>query len=236
VASADVVFVTSLELLDRHKAINLNTHYLPNVCDYEHFARARDDGLAEPADISSIPPPRIGFVGAVSSYKLDLNLIREIATERSHWSFVFVGEIGEGDPWTNLETLRGLPNVHFMGGRPYADLPAYLKSFDVAILPSALNDYTKAMFPMKFFEYLAAGLPVVSTPLPALAGYESVATFCGDSASFTEAIERNLRDPDANVSGRQKAARENTYAGRTRRMLDILGISGSELIDERPLA
>jgi glycosyltransferase involved in cell wall biosynthesis len=236
VASADVVFVTSLELFDRHKAINLNTHYLPNVCDYEHFARARDDGLAEPADISSITPPRIGFVGAVSSYKLDLNLIREIATERSHWSFVFVGEIGEGDPWTNLETLRGLPNVHFMGGRPYADLPAYLKSFDVAILPSALNDYTKAMFPMKFFEYLAAGLPVVSTPLPALAGYESVATFCGDSASFTEAIERNLRDPDANVSGRQKAARENTYAGRTRRMLDILGISGSELIDERPLA
>jgi glycosyltransferase involved in cell wall biosynthesis len=236
VASADVVFVTSLELLDRHKAINLNTHYLPNVCDYEHFARARDDGLAEPADISSIPPPRIGFVGAVSSYKLDLNLIREIATERAHWSFVFVGEIGEGDPWTNLETLRGLPNVHFMGGRPYADLPAYLKAFDVAILPSALNDYTKAMFPMKFFEYLAAGLPVVSTPLPALAEYGSVATFCGDSASFVEAIERDLRDPNANATSRQNAARENTYASRTKRMLDILGISGSESIDERPLA
>lgn len=222
VASADMIFVTSLELFDRHKAINPNTHYLANVCDYEHFARARDDDLAEPCDISSLPLPRVGFIGAVSGYKLDLNLIREIAIERPHWSFVFVGEIGEGDPWTNLETLRGLPNVHFMGGRPYADLPAYLKSFDVAILPSALNDYTKAMFPMKFFEYLAAGLPVVSTPLPALAGYGSVATFCGDAASFVGAIERNLHDPNTNVAERQKAARENTYASRTKRMLDIL--------------
>jgi glycosyltransferase involved in cell wall biosynthesis len=227
VASANVVFVTSLELFNRHKAINLNTYYLPNVCDYEHFARARDDSLAEPADISSITAPRIGFVGAVSSYKLDLNLIREIATERSDWSFVFVGEIGEGDPWTNIETLRCLPNVHFMGGRPYADLPAYMKSFDVAILPNALNDYTKAMFPMKFFEYLAAGLPVVSTPLPALAGYDDVATFCLNSASFAGAIQRNLRDSEAKIANRQRVARENTYASRTARMLDILEKIGS---------
>lgn len=222
VALADVIFVTSLELFDRHKAINPNTYYMSNVCDYEHFARARDEVVVEPRDVFSLASPRIGFIGAVSGYKLNFKLIRDMALERPQWSFVFVGEVGEGDPWTDLEALRDLPNLHFIGGRPYADLPAYLKAFDVAILPSALNAYTKAMFPMKFFEYLAAGLPVISTPLPALAEYDNVATFCSDSETFVKAIECSLRDPDANVAERQRVAQQNTYASRTKRMLDIL--------------
>lgn len=231
VASADLVFVTSPELFNRHRELNSKTFYLPNVCDYHHFARARDNTLLEPSDISSLPSPRIGFVGAVSGYKLNLDLIRELATQRPQWSFIFVGNVGEGDPWTNLEALRGLSNIHFMGGRPYAELPAYLKAFDVAILPSALNDYTRSMFPMKFFEYLAAGLPVVSTSLPALKSYENVTSFCDDSVSFVKAIESNLRSLDGDVEARQKVARENTYESRTKRMLDILDMNGSETTD-----
>ena len=224
VRRADLVFTTSPSLRERHAAAGARRCVLmPNVADAEHFGRALAPGIVIPADLDALPPPRIGFVGAVSGYKLDFALIRAVAEARPAYSFVLIGQLGEGDPWTDASRLRGVSNLHLLGPRPYEALPAYLAGMAAAILPSGSNRYTAAMFPMKFFEYLAAGLPVVATPLPALAEFAHLAlTAPAEPAAFASALDRALAGGGPPVEVRLAAARAHTYAGRTRDMLSIL--------------
>ena len=222
VRAADIVFTTSPRLAHTRGRWNANTHYLPNVADFEHFSRALDPALDVPADLARIAGPRIGFVGAISGYKLDFSLIRHIAEQRPDWSLVLIGHIGEGDPWTDAAQLAGLPNLHLLGPRPYADLPAYLRGIDVAMLPNARNDYTASMFPMKFFEYLAAGRPVVSVDLPALRDYADMARLAGSPGAFVDAIAASLRGEHAPLEKRLALARQNTWAARLDRMMTLL--------------
>jgi glycosyltransferase involved in cell wall biosynthesis len=219
---ADVCFVTARHLLETRRHRNPNTHYFPNVADFEHFSAARDPATAVPTDLAELPRPRIGFVGAISGYKLDLQLIRTIAVSHPEWSIVLIGKVGEGDPWTDVSLLRGPANLHLLGPRPYAALPGYLKGFDAAMLPAALNDYTRGMFPMKFFEYLAAGCPVVSTALPALDAYCGVARLAASHDEFIDALEMSICGDGASLTHRIDTAREHTYERRTARMMQLL--------------
>jgi glycosyltransferase involved in cell wall biosynthesis len=219
---ASICFVTAQELFESRRRLNPNTHYFPNVADFEHFALAREPTTRVPDDLARLPGPRIGFIGAISGYKLDLPLLRFLATARPHWAIVLIGEVGEGDPWTDLSQLRALPNLHLLGPRAYRELPAYLKGFDVAILPSAINDYTRSMFPMKFFEYLAAGCPVVSTDLPALQAYRGIVRLARTPDEFVQAIEQSLAGGNPPLSARLELAREHTYQRRTERMMALL--------------
>jgi glycosyltransferase involved in cell wall biosynthesis len=220
--TADLCFVTAEHLLQTRRALNQNTHYFPNVADFQHFATARAPTTTIPADLACLPRPRIGFIGAISGYKLDLTLLRHLSQAHPEWSIVLIGEVGEGDPWTDLAPLRSLPNVHLLGPRSYAELPAYLKGFDVAMLPSSLNTYTRGMFPMKFFEYLAAGCTVVSTDLPALQSYAGVATLAKTHDEFTAAVERGLTGHGPPLDARLGVAREHTYEQRTGRMMALV--------------
>ncbi|MBI5333183.1 MAG: glycosyltransferase [Burkholderiales bacterium] len=222
VRQCDVCFVTAENLLASRKYINPNTHYFPNVADFAHFATARSESTAIPGDLLALPAPRVGFIGAISSYKLDLRLLARMAQRHPEWSIVMIGKIGEGEPWTDISPIEGLPNVHLIGPRAYAELPGYLKGFDVAILPSALNEYTRNMFPMKFFEYLAAGKPVVSTDLHALHGHRHVATLASDSEAFIAGVEAALRGEGPSLEARLDAAREQTYQRRTSRMMALV--------------
>jgi glycosyltransferase involved in cell wall biosynthesis len=107
-----------------------------------------------------------------------------------------VGPIGEGDPGTRVAALQQLPNVHFMGSRSREELPGYLQGFDVCLLPNRLNRYTRHMFPLKFFEYLSAGKPVVMTPLPSLETFRHLAFVAeADPDAFSLSIERALAEP-----------------------------------------
>jgi len=133
-----------------------------------------------------------------------------------------IGKVGEGDPHTDVSSLQALPNVHFIGPRAYGGLPACLKGFDVAILPCMLNEYTRSMFPMKFFEYLAAGLPVVSTALHALMAHKDVAYIANDKDDFIAGVESALRGEAAPLAKRLDLALEQTYERRTERMLRLL--------------
>lgn len=225
--AADQVFVTSPELLHTRGTFNPRTRFDPNVADVEHFAQARDRQAPVPLDLLALPAgPRLGFVGAVSSYKLDLALLISLAAHRPDAQIVLIGRVGEGDPSTDLAGLVDLPNVHLLGARPYAVLPAYLRGFDLALLPCPLNAYTRSMFPMKFFEYVAAGLPVVSTDLPALQAYSHLARLCPDRASFLASIDELLQDEP--LQGlRSPVALESlpawcSYRGRTESMLAAL--------------
>ena len=218
----DVIFATSPQLAESRRTWNANTHYLPNVADYEHFSTALTPQAEVPQDLLSIPSPRLGFIGAISGYKLDFRLIRRIAESRPKWSVVLIGQVGEGDPSTDSSLLNGLPNLHLMGPRPYRELPGYLKGLDVAMLPNNINDYTDAMFPMKFFEYLAAGCPVVSANLRAIREFSEAVTIADSPDDFIAAIERVLSGDVSSLEDRLNLARKYTYEKRTQRMLKLV--------------
>lgn len=220
--SADVIFTTSEQLTETRKVWNENTYYFPNVADFRHFNTALDEQTKVPADLLSIPEPRIGFVGAISGYKLDFRLIRHIAESRPDWSVVLIGEVGEGDPWTDASMLAGLPNLHLLGPRAYGDLPAYLKGFSVAMLPNQINPYTDAMFPMKFFEYLAAGCPVVSVDLKAIREFGEAVSVADTAEAFTAAIQEILKGNIVPLAQRLAVARAHTYEARTTKMLNLI--------------
>ena len=218
----DVIFTTSPQLTVTRSTWNKNTHYLPNVADYDHFSTAQSDHTLIPPDIAKIPSPRIGFIGAISGYKIDFQLIRQIAQTHPDWSVVLIGDIGEGDPWTDSSVIKGVSNIHLLGPRPYNSLPAYLKGFDVALLPNNVNEYTDSMFPMKFFEYLAAGKPVVSVNLKALIDFSEVASIVDSTDEFISAIADALTDDHLALDKRLAVAKKYTYEARTKRMLNII--------------
>jgi glycosyltransferase involved in cell wall biosynthesis len=220
--NAAIIFATSPRLCETRRRWNRNTHFLPNVADYDHFSRALEPGLALPADLADVPGPRVGFIGALSSYKVDFELLRTAARARPALSFVLVGKVGEGDPWTDSSSLDGLDNLHVLGARPYAELPAYLKGFDVALLPNRINEYTASMFPMKFFEYLAAGRPVVATDLPAIRQYDGIVHLAPSVESFLAGIDAAVDGRAAPLENRLAAAMANTWDARMDRMLELL--------------
>lgn len=149
--------------------------------------------------------------------------MRDLALRRPEWSIVLIGAIGEGDPNTNIDLLKNLPNLHCLGPRSYVELPRYMACCDVGLLPCRLNQYTANMFPMKFFEYLASGLPVVSSPLPSLREYQSFYSECETASDFQKAIENILeKNISIDVEALEFLLASHTYASRTAKMLALI--------------
>jgi glycosyltransferase involved in cell wall biosynthesis len=227
VKRADVVFVTNPIVRDRWLELKgKDVHYLPNVADYEHFSRGRK-GSPIPAEIVSIPPPRVGYVGTISDYKIDFDMVIQIAQQRPDWHWVFIGEAREGQRAAVIQELGRLSNVHFLGYRDYQGLPEYLSGFDIATLPMLINQYTVSMFPMKFFEYLAAGRPVIATKLPALEEYREACRFVSSAQEFIEVAERILKGDAPDSLSCDRVARKHTWEWRTQEMLSIMAASSS---------
>lgn len=219
---SDFVFATSIKLYETRKVWNDDTYYFSNVADFNHFKKAREESTPIPEDLSKIPSPRIGFIGALSGYKIDFKLLEYLANKHTDYSFVLIGTIGEGDPWTNIDSLQKLSNIYFLGPKAYSELPAYLKGFDIATLPNNINDYTDSMFPMKFFEYLAAGKPIVSVDLPSLQEYKDICFLSGTYENFSNNIEKALNNIDYNIEERLSLAKEFTYEKRTEKMMKTI--------------
>ena len=215
------VFVTSLALKAKCETLNKNTHYFPNVADIEHFGRALLSG-AEPIEICEIPKPRVGYIGALSDYKVDFDLIRAVAKARLDWHWVIIGAEREGQNSKVMSDLRALSNVHFLGDKPYASLPSYLRAFDVATLPTLINDYTRSMFPMKYFEYLAAGVPVVSTPLEFTKYYRGGLLTAANAESFEKAIVQQLERGRFTRAESVQLVGDNTWTKRLLKMIEII--------------
>lgn len=156
---ADVVFAGGHHLYEAKRTHHANVHAFPSSVDVAHFAKARTY-RGEPADQRPIPHPRFGFYGVIDE-RFDTALIGQLATLRPEWQFVFLGPVVKIDP---SQLPRG-PNLHYLGQKSYEELPRYLASWDVALLPFALNDATRFISPTKTPEYLAGGLPVISTPI-----------------------------------------------------------------------
>lgn len=214
-AVADGCFVTSRNLLSLLSPLFRQVEYEPNVCDIALFQQARRTPQ-EPADLQAIPCPRLIFIGALSQYKVDFALMRRVAELLPEVHWVLVGEVGEGQPGTQGPPVR--ENIHVFGPRPYGQLPAYLAHGDVAVLPAARNAYTASMFPMKFFEYLASGLPVVSTRLPALEEFESLYFPAETAEQFADQIRAVLAGARKDGRAIDEACRAHTWEARFERM------------------
>jgi UDP-galactopyranose mutase len=156
---ADLVFTGGHSLYEAKQAQHHHVHLFPNSVDADHFRAAREE-QPEPADQAAIPHPRLGFYGVLDE-RLDVDLLAAMADLRPEWHFVMVGPVVKIDP----TTLPQRPNVHYLGGKRYEELPAYLAGWDAAVMPFALNESTQFISPTKTLEYIAAGKPVVSTPV-----------------------------------------------------------------------
>jgi glycosyltransferase involved in cell wall biosynthesis len=210
---ADAVMASAPELAQRMRLLNDNVHYAPNVADTALFATALEPGPVDTA-VAALPGPRIVFTGAIVANKLDLALIAELAAARPDWSFAFVGPVGPGDPGTDVSSLRGIHNVHLLGHRPYERLPDVLRASDAAIMPYRTDGEMRSVFPMKTYEYLAAGLPVVATRLPALADV-SLIEMVGTGAQMAAALEAELAaDTDERRRARSAAAQPHSWEAR----------------------
>jgi glycosyltransferase involved in cell wall biosynthesis len=216
-AEVDVVFTTAGSLAERLASRHPRVHRLGNVADYDHFAGARK-GVTAPADLERIPRPRAIFVGALNELKVDAALLGALAAAEPDLSIVLVGPVTEAGPDARraLDALIRRPNVHALGGRAYAELPAYLAGADVGLVPYHANRYTAGVFPMKVYEYLAAGLPVVAAGLPELAGAEG-ATVAAGPEEFVAAVRAALTEPGS-ADERQRIARAHTWEARTAEM------------------
>jgi glycosyltransferase involved in cell wall biosynthesis len=212
-ARADLVLASAPSLAERMRTLNGNVLFAPNVADTALFARALQPGPVDAA-LDALPHPRIIFTGAVVATKLDVPLLVELARARPQWSFALVGPVGVGDPRTDVSTLGAEPNVHLLGRRRYDELPDVLRAADAGLIPYARNELTAGIFPMKVYEYLAAGLPVVATELPSIAGVADVAR-ASDAAGLAALLDDALaHDDPARRAARSAAAEAHSWEAR----------------------
>ena len=188
---ADVVFTGGHSLYEhkRSHSQHRNIHPFPSSVDVPHFARARQE-LPEPPDQAGIPRPRVGFFGVIDE-RMDIELVGELAEMRPDLHFVMIGPVVKIDP----ADLPHRPNIHYLGGKSYDELPAYLAGWDVAILPFARNDSTRFISPTKTPEYLAAGKPVVSTSIRDVVqpyGRDGLAWIADTASEFSAAVDEAL--------------------------------------------
>jgi UDP-galactopyranose mutase len=186
---ADLVFTGGQSLYEAKRNRHRRIFPFPSSVDVAHFSKARTP-QADPSDLAGIPHPRLGFFGVIDE-RMDLDLLAAAAAQRPEWHFVLLGPVVKIDP----AVLPRLPNIHYLGMKLYAQLPAYLAGWDVALLPFAKNDATRFISPTKTPEYLAAGRPVVSTSVRDVVrpyGEQQLVKIADTPDAFVAAIEQSL--------------------------------------------
>ena len=179
---ANVVFVASSRLLEPKRALNPDTHVSPHGVDYHHFVKAQDPTLAIPDDVAGFKRPIIGFFGLIERW-IDLPLVAYLAEARPDWTFLMIGRVAVPD-----SEVPRLPNLHFLGRRPYESLPAYGKAFTAAIIPYHLTQQVMNSNPLKLREYLAMGKPIVSVSAPEIDKFADYVAIARTREEFLEKL------------------------------------------------
>lgn len=213
---ADVIFTVSeglQALFPKEKA-----RWIPNGVDLSPFTKAQQ----VPADISMLPKPVVGYVGTVQE-RLDFELMEFVCKRHSDKSFVFIGPVWKGVKEQQVRLQTKCPNVHFLGRRPYASVPAYLQAMDVAIIPHRLDAFISSTNPMKMYDYLAAGKPVVTTPGAGTELFETHMHVVNTSQEFAQAIDAAIKEQTPEqIAQRRKAVQPHGWEARVNAMVDAV--------------
>lgn len=196
---ADLVFAVSEKLAADRRGTARTVAVVPNAAEVERFGPATA-GFEPPADVRSLRPPILGYVGAIFDW-LDLDLLCRLARAHTDWQIVLIGPVRVA-----LGPLEGLANVHVMGPRPYDLLPSYLRAFDTALVPFKVNALTRGADLIKVYEYLATGIPVVGTDLPSLRRFGGYVRIGADFESFEAAVVESLADRSPEATRRRAQA------------------------------
>ena len=219
---SEFVICTGRKLVASRSAYNPNAHFVPEGADIALFSTAADDATSVPDDIASLTGTVIGYIGVID-FRLDVELIAYLAKQRPQWSFALVGPVKEGT--VDLTTLRSLSNVKFFGNRPIDALPSYIKAMDVCLIPYVLSEYTHHIFPLKLYEYMAAGKPIVATNMEEMRPYAGAEMAIAETReAFLEAVEDALQnDSPTAIAARQLTARGESWEQRVEAISRIIG-------------
>ncbi|MBO8159800.1 glycosyltransferase [Thermosyntropha sp.] len=213
VKTADIVLTTSDKLYSKAREINPSTYLIPNGCDFEHFSRT---DLPVPQDIAGIPRPIIGYIGVIASW-LDLELIEKLANAFPKCNIVMLG------PLYNVTQVPERPNIHWLGYKDYNDLPAYAQMFDVGIVPFKVTGMVEAVNPIKMWEYMAVGMPIVSVSIPEAEKYPELVYTAANHEEFIENVIKALNENDLEKRSRRLlTARENSWILRAQEIINIV--------------
>ncbi len=216
-SQADVLFAGTGKVYETRRDWNANCHLFTCGVDYEHFAGSPPE---QPEDIAGIPRPVIGYAGLIDEARLDRELIEQMARAHPEWSIVLVGPVQDD---VLLRTLR-YPNIHFLGLKPYQELPRYVAAFDVAVVPYKVNAATHQINPTKLLEYMAAGKPVVSSALDEVkAFYLDRLAVARDRPDFIRCVERVLAgEATLPVDENRRLAAERSWESVAGQMLELV--------------
>ena len=230
-AKADLVFAGGRSLYEGKRDRHPRVYFLASSVDIPHFAQARQD-LPEPADQKDIPHPRLGFFGVLDE-RFDWSLLAAVADLRPDWQWIMVGPVSGK---IAEDTLPQRPNIHYLGGKEYAELPAYLAGWDVATMPFARNESTRFISPTKTPEYLAAGKPVVSTSIldvVRMYGEAGLVRIADTPEDFVAACEAAMQeDADERLARVDPFLAEMSWDKIWNKMHDLIG----EVVQERTAA
>ncbi len=224
---ADVVVATSAPLLEARRQRRPDTTLARHGVDYDHFSTAWQQHLPIPADLAELPRPVFGYFGLIEHW-VDIELLAQVARARPWFSFVLLG-----DAKVDVTELRSLSNVHLLGRKPYQQLPAYCAHFDAGLLLFAQNAMTRHVNPVKMREYIAAGLPVISTPLPEAAPYGRSITMASSAEAFALACDRAIQ---ADYAGRaqdiSRTVIQETWRARVEELSKlVMGFVAPEVVE-----
>ena len=219
----DLVVVSSQLLYEKKRIYNKNMEIIRNGCEYEFFARAEELRDSEPPDdLARIKKhgPIIGFFGNISTW-FDIHLVAEILNKRSKWQMVFIGPV-----FISTEQLKTFPNCHFLGKKPYKELPRYLSHFDCAIIPFLQNELTKYVNPVKAYEYLAGGVGVVGTPLDEYNYFDNHVLEAENAGQFIRAIEQIMKQKNLESRNKRMAfAKEQDWNCRLDKYIELIAVA-----------
>jgi glycosyltransferase involved in cell wall biosynthesis len=218
----DLAIVVSDKLLESKRPLNPNTYKIPNGVDYRAYNDAIKFRDHMPSDIRMIKGPILGYSGLIS-YRIDLNMIKEIALTQPQWSIVLIGTVDDTGCEKEIALLRQMPNVYFLGMKPIEQVPQYIVAFDICLIPYARNGEVENLSPLKLYDYMAAGKPIVTTDFPAANEFKELIYIANTPDRFLKSIKKALSETDSTISqSRRQAASQNTWEDRIAQISNLI--------------
>jgi glycosyltransferase involved in cell wall biosynthesis len=219
---ADLIVTVSNKLYESKRKFNNDTYLVPNAVDYEAYEKALVSGEPLPNDISSLPKPIIGYSGLIAS-KLDFILLKYMACVHSNWSITMVGLINDKFCHDEIKSLKQYNNIHFLGLKKIGEIPNYINAFDVCIAPYKINEHSKNMSPLKIYDYLATGKPVVTTNFAASRLFKEVIKIAKTHDEFLNHVKDSLSEEKNSLAiKRRNIASKNTWGQRVESLSKII--------------